>query len=400
MYLVFKRLPIEWYAIALPLLILFLFFRLVEPAAFSRSGSTFETFLSLAFSFLGFFTITVLLYVLYRTVRWSARLIKRSITDMFVSHSGGVTLSVKRETLASAGMICLLLGSIFYLHASLMEMLLYSHSAQEVALFSAYFTQLDSSLLGEGGIANLLRFSNQYPLFQSVAAVAYDLLVFISGTVLMLSFLHSIKLFRTFLIGFFLLFILAIPLWYTMPAVSPTQFLLEGVTGEVISEPLQVVAIKLDQELPMTTATYQTVYARLVDAWQGKMLVLNQEQEFAITTNPSLHVALGILCVYFAWRMSWLLGVVLTVYQAINMFATMLLLQHYVIDIPFGVLVGVLAVLIARQALLFEAEYMQVQTKKEFYLLERCRKDLVRFFQLFIPSQFFRSDISAADKIR
>jgi hypothetical protein len=142
------------------------------------------------------------------------------------------------------------------------------------------------------------------------------------------------------------------------------------------------------------------VYGQLLGLWQGKQLVLNTEHEFAITTNPSLHVALGMLCVYCAWRISLFFGIALAIYQSFNMLATVLLLQHYVIDVPFGLMVGVVGVLAARQALLYETEHMDVKAKGYFMALETTRRDIRKFFQFFVPRFWQKKNISAGDDIR
>jgi membrane-associated phospholipid phosphatase len=142
------------------------------------------------------------------------------------------------------------------------------------------------------------------------------------------------------------------------------------------------------------------VYGQLLGLWQGKQLVLNTEHEFAITTNPSLHVALGMLCVYCAWRISLFFGIALAVYQSFNMLATVLLLQHYVIDVPFGLMVGVVGVLVARQALRYETEHMNVNAEVYFMVLETARRDIRKFCRLFVPRVWLKKNISAGDVIR
>lgn len=400
MFAVCKKVPVEWYVVVLPFLGLFGFFQLIEPVAFSQVTNTFYIFVSLAFSFLGLLTVTLLLYILFKTASINYVLVKRTIQNMFITRVEPKKKWLDKSWVLSLGLVVMLFAVTFYLQASLMRMLGFSHTADEIVLFSAFFTQLDVVLLGEGGIAKILIFSNNYPLLQTISVMVYDSLALVSGAVLLLVFLKSVQLFRTFMIGFFMIFYLSIPLWYIMPAVSPSQFLLEGVVGEVTADSYQVVSNELALALEDTSPAYVSIYSQLVSFWQGKPLILNSLNEFAITTNPSLHIALGVLCVYCAWRVSLFLGIILAFYQGFNMFATVLLLQHYIIDVPFGLLVGLVGVMFARQSLWYEKEHMMVDREKYFLVIEKTRRDIVTFCCLFVPSIFFKKEVSASDDIR
>jgi len=69
--------------------------------------------------------------------------------------------------------------------------------------------------------------------------------------------------------------------------------------------------------------------------------------EMPTTTFPSSHAAWAIIAMIFAFEGSLLAGTLFTPFLLLSAFGTFYLAQHYFIDAPAGIIVGIVSALIA-----------------------------------------------------
>lgn len=188
-----------------------------------------------------------------------------------------------------------------------------------------------------------------YP-FIALAAVPYPPW-FISAVVFSFHYLVSIilllpaylsqrhyPLFRQFAAAFFVSTLLSFPGWLLTPALSPQDRFIDNVYQRPISSEI---ALALDRYHPPPA-----VARFLADVRQSKDRELGGIMP--TSTMPSAHVAWAVLLVYYGYRALPLLSLITIPLALLSTLGTVLLAQHYVIDIPAGIVVAVFGILIAR----------------------------------------------------
>lgn len=320
------------------------------------SRHIYYNFFSLFFFLIGFFFV----------VRYTAQLVfavlGKYVNDFAAPQNkeGQKTGYRSESLLACARTAQLLLPYVAYLYVLvsgvfIIAWLYASAEFDAVRMYSMFYTDLDIRLFGEGVYARVIAlFDSSWALSQFITWSYLGLSVVLGVTALILA-MTSCRLFREFMLGFFLIIPASIPLWATISAVSPSQYLREGEVGEVAPEH-QAIAHLTQNAVTSARPEYKEAIATLERMWEQS----EGANSFAVSTNPSMHVAWGFLCVVYAFMVHRALGMVLVVYQLANMIGTVFLLQHYTIDAPLGVALMALVILVARGLIAYEERYMTV----------------------------------------
>jgi hypothetical protein len=204
------------------------------------------------------------------------------------------------------------------------------------------------------------------PLFDIASPVligVYSSLWFFLGFMLVLLLIKDDRLFVDMFLSCLLCLLLAAPLWYVFPALSPSMGYWHPIIPLNSSFDVQpVLALYAPNE---TLLSYLKEQAAIAEGFPDWFL--------AITTIPSLHVAWGALFVYFAVR-AWLpLAIIAVPYFLLNSLSAVYTLQHYAVDIPAGIFVAVVA--------LFTIQFLRLNRSRDVTLLhELLRDDLRRFW--------------------
>ncbi len=151
-------------------------------------------------------------------------------------------------------------------------------------------------------------------------------------------------LFRQFAAAFFVSTLLSFPGWLLTPALSPHDRFIDNVYQRSLSSEI---AAALDRYKPSPA-----VARFLADVRQSKDRELGGVMP--TSTMPSAHVAWAVLLVYYGWRALPLISLLTIPLAILSTLGTVLLAQHYAIDIPAGVVVALLGIAIARRIALLE----------------------------------------------
>lgn len=149
-------------------------------------------------------------------------------------------------------------------------------------------------------------------------------------------FAEKRKLFKECAGAFFFGMILMFFLWWMFPALTPRQRFVDNVYRLPVS--LQV-------ELALSSYHPQKEIVSFFDKLREEEKNLSV---FVVSTMPSAHIAWAVLFVYYVYRALPAFLVVVIPFALLSSFGTLLFAQHYFIDIPSGLLVGILSIAVAR----------------------------------------------------
>ena len=204
---------------------------------------------------------------------------------------------------------------------------------------SAILMELDQALFGSyvpfwvQAIGSPVR--GVISLLSPLIIEVYQNLVLATSLVFTVALIRSQHLFREVFLAFILSILVCLPFWYLVPALTPLDAYWKG----RVSAPYY-------SETSVAMANYQPSSA--LAAVIGERALMPQPVPLVVTTFPSLHVALSVVVLIYG-ALLWLpLLWVLVPYFLLNAIATVVLLQHYAVDVPAGILVGLVAVGLAR----------------------------------------------------
>lgn len=131
--------------------------------------------------------------------------------------------------------------------------------------------------------------------------------------------------------------LLMFPVWLALPALSPHDRFLDNIYRLPVSREIaQVVAA---YHPPAEVAAFLGNVRASKGALGGVM---------PTSTFPSAHVAWAVLLGYYLFRARRLAGDIVFPFLLFSSFGTVLLAQHYLVDVPAGIVVAVGAILLAR----------------------------------------------------
>ncbi len=191
-------------------------------------------------------------------------------------------------------------------------------------------------------------------------------------------FLFEKDLFRKFVVAFFLVAIISIPVWYVFPAISPDEMYYQNIFNTHENQ----------FEQAFVADSVKNLSASFVGAWSN--IKLNY---FAVTTFPSMHVAWGILIAYFAYLLWRPLALGAFLWAAINALSAIYTLQHYGVDIFSGIGVAVVALFLT--SLLFKIEKKYYIGREPYRIINAIQKD-TRLIIEFVRTIFY--EVKAALK--
>jgi hypothetical protein len=185
--------------------------------------------------------------------------------------------------------------------------------------------------------------------------------------------LFSSKVAREYTLSLLVATALCLPFWFALPAVAPLQLATFASVSQF--DTFQTLEGKTAVVRDVFTQYQDTKWGSVVVGWDGFW-----EQTYAlgwglpISCNPSMHIIWGVLLAFYLRKIAKPLGVVGVVFLVSEMIGTVFFLQHYLIDVVFGLLVSVLVICITHKILLFEKKSMRVDSETWFSALTYLEK--------------------------
>ncbi|MCA9367281.1 phosphatase PAP2 family protein [Candidatus Kaiserbacteria bacterium] len=231
------------------------------------------------------------------------------------------------------------IGLFIVLYTLVPTLVFYVSSAERTSAFSQWYFALDTRLGVYELFPTFLDGVRAIPWLYNVIDISYThtmtALIVLTLLLPVASFQQAYKL----MLGIVVTLLLSVPMWLAAPALAPLQLAL---TDTLSSETLiaQTAPIRTVYETRSET-TWGTQTGEWIAMWER---VHTEGFGYAISANPSMHMAWGVLIVMFLWRVAWWAGLLALPFLVFEAIGTILFLQHYVIDIPVGILVGFVSV--------------------------------------------------------
>jgi membrane-associated phospholipid phosphatase len=154
-------------------------------------------------------------------------------------------------------------------------------------------------------------------------------------------------LFRKFVLAYFFAFVISVPFWLKFPAIAPDSMYRANIFHAEIQPEIQQ-AVSGTQFSPFM----RSVFDRMEKYWVDR-----EGDSTAITTFPSMHAAWGVVVTVIAIDLYSPLLLLFVPWLILELIGTVYTMQHYAVDVLFGVVVGFFALWFAKKILALEKKY-------------------------------------------
>ncbi len=174
-------------------------------------------------------------------------------------------------------------------------------------------------------------------------------------------------LFRKYILAFFLAPTLALPIWLAWPAVTPNEMYRNNMFHIPSIDKIQEVY----KQVPL--GYHLDKFMNYVEGH-----IENPKQEYPlVSTNPSMHVCWGFLITYFAILLWRPLGFIFIPWLLLTCVSTIYTFQHYLIDVPAGILCGLITIIFTNYLFNYERKYY-TGNYSSLYFLDVLQEDIKR----------------------
>ncbi|MDE2233652.1 MAG: phosphatase PAP2 family protein, partial [Patescibacteria group bacterium] len=345
-----RYLPIEFYVLLLPSIVIFItlliinapFVSIIEHFFMAQSINAIiygdKILLSVFFVMAVYITMKVVvsawraMYILAKN--GSRSWAKESVIKGTISVSRSAVFVFLTYSLTSVVLVALLLqifGAVSFVN---------------VVKSTITLTNIDSLIFG-GYLPSVIHSLSRIPYLEQAIVRSYLSLVIITPVILALLFLFNRRLFRKFTISFFLVFLIALPFWQLIPAVSPSAMYRFNLFQVPIPPNIESSMVKY----PISPYLKNNIISIEDD------FINPSYRSIAVSTFPSMHAAWAMIVAYYGTILFWPLGVLLVPWAIFNSFGAIYVEQHYGVDVIFGVLVAVTAIISVSYLLKVEEKY-------------------------------------------
>ncbi len=210
-------------------------------------------------------------------------------------------------------------------------------------------------------------------LFEKITVTVYGELIIFLLFLFVFFLLNNKEIFRRFLISILFVAIISQPFWYLFPAVSP------GWIYERNSYNLSAEKLQLTQKIPEYKIS--SYLKGKIDFWE-KFWLGEKKDKFAVTNNPSMHMAWGVIAVYYFsmfWRPLIFLLIPLGILNGLGAVYTF---EHYGIDIIFGFLLA-LVTLVTVEWFMRREKRLNIDTEWLYYFVTLLQEDLKKLLDFY-----------------
>jgi hypothetical protein len=247
------------------------------------------------------------------------------------------------EFIKSLFLILIVTCLIFSIMGILLYLIVANVNVSKMIYFNKLFLDIDKALFGVylpfwfQSLDNNIKFVFDFlalPIIISYTKLAFLLNLLLAGFLI----LRPNYFYQAFL-GFFICFFISVPIWFCFPALSPFDSYINN-----------VIIMPENSNLDTYISLYNpNKYLNMVFERFSLQNKGNGRSFFAITSMPSMHIAWSVLILYFGYKFKKSFLLFFVPYFILNFIATLYLLQHYVIDIFFGLIVGIISIFLAQK---------------------------------------------------
>lgn len=225
---------------------------------------------------------------------------------------------------------------------------------------SLWYISFDSALGVHKGLELLIEFVLAHPFLYEVIRFCYAYTANMMAIGFLVLCIFSARLLRSYLLAMFVSLILASVIWIISPAMAPHQLAVFDKTSDsVYAEEIKKQTASVMQFVANNEGTqWEDQVVRYDEYWEDA----TRNYGYPISSNPSMHIIWGVLLIYFMCRVHYILGCLASLFVFFEAIGTMLFLQHYLLDIPVGIVVGLIAIYISKKLVMYEKEDTNVDT--------------------------------------
>lgn len=177
------------------------------------------------------------------------------------------------------------------------------------------------------------------PLLWQASVWGYLNVAFQTGGAALILLWNSAARFRVFVAANAIALMLALPMWIAVPVVSPQQYYLQNIFHNQFTD-VELQAINSFKS-SARHAYWEEQMRMLAEFWPT-----DTARAVAATAFPSMHVAWAVIVLLALWPLGRLWRLIASIWAGLTVLGTILLLQHFVLDIPAGMLLGAAAYLL------------------------------------------------------
>ncbi|MFH1111782.1 MAG: phosphatase PAP2 family protein [Patescibacteria group bacterium] len=205
-----------------------------------------------------------------------------------------------------------------------------------------YLMELDKILFGSYVPFWFQDINNPYKTFfdfiSPLLTFTYRLITAVIALLFIIVLAKNQTRFYQFFLAFVLCLIISLPLWYAIPALTPNYAYYQNILNNPISTPIK----KALSTYKPNDNLHEFLLRKINTTY------IASKNSVLITTLPSMHVAWATVALYFAIQISWWLAIFMIPYYLLNFIATIFTLQHYAVDSLVGIIIGILAIILAK----------------------------------------------------
>lgn len=276
--------------------------------------------------------------------------------------------AVSKDAINDILMTFLIIGLSLAILSPAIRILFFSADPIKTGLVSEALMEIDLKIFGDYPVFFLQGLS-KFPIIEKAIIISYKHLFTIASLLFILLFFSKMKwAFRRLIFSFFICAIISFPFWFMAPAISPQSMYGKNILGTLPG--------RISPDITANLASIkrsESLTGFIVKA--DKFWIDESGESLAVSTNPSLHAAWGVVVIFFAFVFSPILGIVLLPWFVMNTLGTVYTFQHYGIDVILGILVGGLALILTDLIFRLEKKYYTGR-RNEPFVYEEAKREL------------------------
>ena len=256
----------------------------------------------------------------------------------------------------------ILISTATYTFANSLSVLFQKSSLTRIAQASQKILSLDIYIFKAYPSNSINVFFDKHVLFGKISLMAYTSATFVIPTTLIFLICTNPKLFRKFLISFFITGYIGLFIWYFIPATSARGYIDINITHSNTSY----------------TATYKGTPAQVSIPYiqeLDKVWIDPTGASSNVSTFPSMHASWAILVVLCTATILPILATILAPWFIALSIGAIAVYQHYAVDMVSGTILGILIFFVSEILLIYESKYF-TDKYNLMYILNIFKEDI------------------------
>jgi len=199
------------------------------------------------------------------------------------------------------------------------------------------------------GVWLINKFSNTF--VETALIWTYNSLFIILSLILLISFFTKKDVFRRLTLSFFICWMIAFPIWFSLPMMPPDFTFRQNKLGSAsLEDNTAFNNFPMSENLKVALDSLSKIHI---------VKISPTEKSLPVSTFPSMHAAWGFIIAYMGTILCPWLGILLIPWAILNGFGAVYVLEHYSVDIFLGTAVAIFSILLTEILLHIEKKYLK-----------------------------------------